>query len=289
MGSTNPPLVNGRSIPIGQRHQIRPGDRLRIGQYTIAVEFDDPDFPSTMLLDPATRALIDQETAGFDRTQVIVREAPATRATTVAVDELWRAFLDGAQVDLDLPQGPRPELMRLIGGLLRSLLSGVRRLAMARGEAHPESETAPLRSRDNNPLRFAADDRRALVSLLKPPATGFLPGPAAVEELLAELTQHSAASRAAAIALAERILGRIAPNALERRLGPDPLNKLALLRKARLWDSYVEELRAIGAGNSNASADMLRKAYGEALSAELAKMRKGRRRSEAASNSAAGS
>jgi type VI secretion system protein ImpI len=283
MGSTNPPLVNGRPIPVGQRHQIRPGDRLRIGQYTVAVEFEDPDFPSTMLLDPATRIAEHDEETSFERTQVIVREAAGLRSS-VAVEEFWRAFLEGAQIDLDLPQGPRPELMRLVGGILRSLLAGVRRLAMTRSEAHAEPDSAPLRSRDNNPLRFAADDRRALIALLKPPAVGFLPGSAAVDELLYDMTQHSAASRAAAISLAERILTRIAPTTLERRINSafPLLLRLPWVRKARLWDVYLEEMRTLGAGNGNASAEMLRKAYGEALAAELSRMRKARRREAAA-------
>jgi FHA domain-containing protein len=281
MGSTNPPLVNGRPIPAGQRHQIRPGDRLRIGQYTIAVEFEDPEFPPTLLLDPSTRIGQHQdEDTAVERTQVLVREAAGPRPGAAA-DEIWRAFLDGAQIELELPQGPRPELLRLVGVLLRTLLSGVRRIAVARTEIGADAaESAPLRSRDNNPLRFAADDRRAMVALLKPPPSGFLPGPAAVEDLLGDLSHHAAASRAAAIGISERILARIAPASLERRVGVGfpLLGLLPAFRKARLWDLYVEEMRALGAGNANAIADMLRKAYGETLASELARSRKGRRR-----------
>ena len=281
MGSTNPPLVNGKPIPLGQRHQIRPGDRLRIGQYTIAVEFEDPDFPQTMLLDPSTRiGEFEPETAA-DRTQVIVREAQGTR-TAVAVDELWRAFLDGAQIELELPQGPRPELMRTVGAVLRSLLAGVRKLAVTRpAEPSQDGADAPLRSRDNNPLRFAADDRRALVAMLKPPPPGFLPATAAIDDLLHDLSLHTSASRAAAIGLSEKILARIAPATLERRFASDLpfFARLPLVRKARLWQIYVDEMRALGAGNANASADMLRKAYADALAAELAR-RKNRRQAQ---------
>jgi hypothetical protein len=45
------------------------------------------------------------------------------------------------------------------------------------------------------------------------------------------------------------------------------------VRQARLWQIYVDEMRALGAGNANASADMLRKAYADALAAELARRR----------------
>ncbi|HUN92412.1 MAG TPA: type VI secretion system-associated FHA domain protein [Burkholderiaceae bacterium] len=294
MGSTNPPLVNGRPIPPGQRHQIRPGDRLRIGQYTIAVEFEDPDFPATQLLDPSTRMGLNGElddAANTERTQVLVRESLAVRPAASG-DEMWRSFLDGAQVELELPAPARPELLRTAGSLLRVLLAGVRRLAVPRAEGQGDSEATPLKSRNNNPLRFASDDRRAMAALLRTPPPGFLAGAAAIEDLLADLSNQSAASRAAAISMAERLLARIAPAALERRMverRAPSMGWFPLLRKARLWDAYVEEMRSMGAGNANAVAEMLRRAHAEALAAEIARMKKanGRRRETAPSGNTA--
>ena len=43
MGSPNPALVNGQSLAPGQKIELKRGDQLRVGDYTLAVAFNDPD------------------------------------------------------------------------------------------------------------------------------------------------------------------------------------------------------------------------------------------------------
>lgn len=292
MGSPNPSLVNGRAIPAGQRHQIRPGDQIRIGQYTIAVEFDDPDFPDTQIIDPPPRAGIDALQQA-DRTQLMARE-PAGVSGTGASDQIWQAFLAGAQVEFELAHRARPEMMRLIGSMLRGLVGGVYRLASAappesraRGDAAAAgggdraADGAVARSRSGNPLRLATDERRALLALLKPPLAGFTTGPAAIDEVLDELIQERSAARAT-IAAAERILARLAPAALQQRVDSDAAaglldGWLPMARKARLWEQYLEQLRQITGGRENLDPAALGKLLADTWDAEAARQRKPRR------------
>jgi predicted component of type VI protein secretion system len=288
MGSPNPSLVNGRAIPAGQRHQIRPGDQIRIGQYTIAVEFDDPDFPDTQIIDPAPRAGIEAALQA-DRTQLMAREPPGVPGAG-ASDQIWQAFLAGAQVEIDVAHRARPEMVRLIGSLLRGLVGGVYRLATqpppdarASGDARDRAaDSAPARSRPGNPLRLASDERRALLALLKPPLAGFTTGLAAIDEVLDELAQERIAARAT-IAAAERILVRLAPAALQRRVDSDAAaglldGWLPMARKARLWEQYLEQLRQITGGGENLDPAALGELLADAWAAEGARLRKPRRK-----------
>jgi len=281
MGSPNPPLVNGRAIPTGQRHQIRPGDQIRIGQYTIAVEFDDPDFPATQILDPSTRISIHEAQHGTERTQVLVRESPGVRGAPGA-DDSWQAFLAGAQIHADMPPHQRPEAMRLVGSLLRVLVGGLRRLALSPGDARfePDGDASAPRARPNNPIRFAADDKRAIGALLKPPTPGFLSGPAAIEELVAELIHDKAAARAALTAAAERLFARLAPSALEMRAAPAGawMAWFPSVRKRRLWDRYLAELRQLTGADEDTRPEALGKLFADACAAEAVRQRKARRK-----------
>lgn len=164
--------------------------------------------------------------------------APATPASVSAsTEELWRAFQEGAQISMDMPGGVKLDLMRSIGAMLRRAISGMRRLA---GQS--------TRSRSGNTLRLAADDARALAAALRPPVPGFLTGPMAVDELMSALEAQHAATQMAVRVVVDQALQRFEPTALESRLaGSGLLGLLPMLRKARLWDLYGAQHRALAA------------------------------------------
>src|SRR5258708_4819683 len=72
MGSRNVATINGKAVKVGNKAPLRPGDQVKIGHFTLAVGFDDPEFPATPIIDrgslPSDRAESD------DGTQVVVRE-----------------------------------------------------------------------------------------------------------------------------------------------------------------------------------------------------------------------
>jgi FHA domain-containing protein len=281
MGSTNPVVVNGKPIPTGQAHQIRPGDRIGIARYLLAVEFDDPDFPATQLLDPTTRGLaadIDEE--GSDRTQVISRLETPDRPAAPSVEALWKAFVEGARLQAELSQGLRPELMRNLGTMLRSVVTGARRLSPPRTQGTGrELDDAGAQPRQNNPVLVAGDDNRALLSLLRPPPPGFLPGPAAIDDLFDELAQQNAAQKAAMRVALERMLSRIEPVSIEKRAGEaDGSDALVpLRRKAKLWDTYLSLFRRPRPDTVAAWQESFGKLYTEAYVTELSRLKKQRR------------
>jgi len=304
MGSINPAAVNDRPLAPGQKLELRPGDRIRIADYLIAVEFDDEDFPTTIIVepDPATAAAAaDGATPGLEtadaaeRTQLAARMQAALGASRIppaTPDELWRAFQQGARVQVELPYGLRPELMHTIGAMLRSLVGGLRRLVLLRAEAKAEvdAELTQLRSKNNNPLKFASDDTRALTSLLRPPASSFMPGPVAVDDAMSDIAFHNAATMTAMRVAAERTLKRFEPQALESRLARGGMldSLLPMSRKARLWDLFLEQYRAISDEAQEGFREAFEHAFAEAYGQEVARLKRSQQQRTAPAQPAAG-
>jgi predicted component of type VI protein secretion system len=287
MGSINAATVNDRPLAPSQKLELRPGDRIRIADYLIAVEFDDADFPTTVVVEAedsgtgSTMPMAEPLDAA-ERTQLAGRALAANASAGLRIpatsDELWRAFQQGARVQVELPYGLRPEMMHTIGAMLRSLVGGLRRLVLLRTEAKQEvdAEVTQLRPRNNNPLKFATDDTRALASLLKPPAATFLPGPQAVDDAMSDIAFHSAATMTAMRVASERTLRRFEPAALESRLSRGGMldSLLPMSRKARLWDLFLEQYRTISDEAQEGFREAFEHAFTEAYEAEVARLKR---------------
>ncbi len=276
MGSPNPAQVNGHSLAPGQKIELKRGDQLRVGDYTLAADFQDPDSATANVFDQALPRADDFS----DRTQLVPRLAPMgsfqTRAP-VSGDELWAAFSEGAQVQIDLPHGVQPELMRVIGVLLRASVIGLRRLLQIRSAAKRDvdADLTQIRTRNNNPLKFASDDGRSLAALLRPPMHGFMPGPTAIQDAIDDLESHSIASAAALRVAMQETLTRFDPERLTQRLtAPGVLDSLLpMSRKARLWEHYLEQHRAIRREAEQNFEDVFMRAFAEAYESEVARMK----------------
>ncbi len=124
--------------------------------------------------------------------------------------------------------------LRQAGALLQAVVAGLRALLMARSLVKRgfRIEQTLLKSRDNNPLKFAASDELALASLLDPHSESLQ----AVREAIDDLTEHEIAVMSATQSAALAMLGRLAPAALE---DDDPGGGLLPgAQEKRLWASY---------------------------------------------------
>ncbi|HEX5686603.1 MAG TPA: type VI secretion system-associated FHA domain protein TagH [Ideonella sp.] len=162
---------------------------------------------------------------------------------------LWRAFCDGAGIKLDPPQGLNPDLMRVIGGLLRTAVGGSLQLMAVRAATKHElrAEVTVIQPRNNNPLKFSPDAQAALEQLLQPPVRGFLDGPAAMDDAMHDLIGHAIGSMAGTRAALEGVLRRFAPTELENKLVARSVldSVLPINRKAKLWELYLQHFEAI--------------------------------------------
>jgi len=240
MGSRNAATINGRALKAGTKELLRPGDEVRIGRFLLAVEFDDPDFPATQVIDRPLQQVEPDEDS--QPTRIAFRDGTGSGAPKSKEELLLSAFREGAGVQLDLPAGLRPEFMRTLGQVLRALAAGVRSLTWEReplqGESSSDKRRARLRRAD--PIRAAAEDARWLAALLTAGEDGAGAPDGQVQEMIDDLAARLAAMRAAANAAVEQTESSLSPAALEERLQTSLFldELLPMRRKARLWDLY---------------------------------------------------
>jgi FHA domain-containing protein len=274
MGSPNPIAVNGKMLQSGQRVELNGGDRIQIAHYTVGADIGEPQ-----------PALAEEEVSWDDgadaeeRTRLVVdRSAVAAAGGPAATSaELWAAFEEGARLQLELPQGLRPEMMRNIGAVLRGAVTALRKQLGLRMLVRRDSDadSAAIRSKNNNPLKFALDDARAITALIKPPLPTFLAGPAAVDETSGDLEAHMRATMFAMRAASQQLLARLDPAFLEKKLASGGMfdSLLPARRKAALWDAFVEQLREI-AGGPGGFDDTFNRVFLAAYDHEITRLRR---------------
>lgn len=156
----------------------------------------------------------------------------------------WDALCAGAGLPRTPPLDDPLRQMDALGRLLRGTVDGLLQLIAVRAETRHElrAGVTTIRQRDNNPLKFSPDGGAALEQLLGEPLRGFLDGPAAVDDAMADLVGHAIGSVAGLRAAVEGMLERFAPQALEARLSGGSVfdSLLPGARKARLWDLYLQ-------------------------------------------------
>jgi predicted component of type VI protein secretion system len=254
MGSRNAASVNGKALKAGTKEALRPGDKVRIGHFTLAVYFDDPDFPATQIIDRRSLQMARDEDEG---STLAVREATGSRGASSS-NELLEAFQIGAGIDLEMPIGLRPEFMMTLGKLLRTLVGGLHYLSSQRMRLRDEPSdrnSNPL-ARHIDPIRAAAEETRLLATLLKPGAIGSDKPQARVQETIEDLAARIAAMRAAVDATLEQAEAKFSPAAMEARLERSLVldELLPMRRKARLWDLYRRTHGSAAAAPTNGGA-----------------------------------
>lgn len=200
--------------------------------------------------------------------------APVDAAGQAAADALWQAFIKGVGVAVEQPERVRPQLMTTLGTMVRTMVDGLRELVQLRARAKAEfnAERTQIKRRDNNPLKFSRDTDVALKALLSPPRTGFMPGPAAIEDALKDLQVHQNATMAGMRAAHEALIAQFTPERIERRLsGGRLLDALVPSRRsAQLWELYVAQFRAMQQEASAHSDEVFQRAFLDAYERETA-------------------
>jgi predicted component of type VI protein secretion system len=256
MGSRNAASVNGKALKAGNKEALRPGDKVRIGHFTLAVYFDDPEFAATQVIDHrSVRAALAED---GDST-VAVRHATSLRDDASST-ELLEAFKHGAGIDVELPIGRRAEFMRSLGKLMRTLVGGLHYLSSQRMRLRddPSDRSSHPQARHIDPIRAAAEETRLLTTLLKPGATGSDKPQTRVQETIEDLAARIAALRMAVDAALGEAEARLSPAAMESRLGRSLVldELLPMRRKARLWDLYRRTYGAAAVGTTDGRSDV---------------------------------
>lgn len=279
MGSRNAAAINGKALKAGAKQALRPGDKVKIGHFLLAVDFDDPDFPATQIID--RRALRLEARTDDESTHLIVREGGGHGAASNT--GLMDAFLDGAGIQLKGVEGLKPDFMRTVGLMLRALVSGMHRLSSQRlrFRDEPSGNRGDPNGRHIDPIRAGAEEARLLTNLLKPGSIGSDQPHTRVQEMVEDLVARIAAMHAAVDTALEQTEATLSPAAVEQRLRASLFldELLPMRRKARLWDLYLRTHAGNAEGKSESRGSGARQVFNHAFTrayeAEMSRLRRG--------------
>jgi type VI secretion system protein ImpI/type VI secretion system protein len=173
----------------------------------------------------------------------VPRTAPVPDA--VALDEAGplAAFFAGAGLEDAKP--PKPLLaMREAGAAFRAFVSGLRRVLIARAEVKSafRIDQTMVRSRGNNPLKFAVSDEDALAALLGIGRRTDMGAADAVEGALRDIRLHELATMAAMQEAMTELLGKLDP---AQFLAAAEGGFLPAQKRARAYDLYEAEFKKL--------------------------------------------
>ena len=223
--------------------------------------------------DPATppspqSATVEPEPAALQPVPVpALRLAPVPPASdAVAVggspQDALAAFIEGAGLQ-GTAQGDPAELLRGLGGAFRAMVTGLRRMMIARAAIKGEFriEQTMIRPAGNNPLKFSADDEDALAGLLGIGRRSDMTAQDAVADALRDMRMHELAVSSAMQQAVHHLLDELAPARVAGRIEPETLDALPGRRKARSWDAY----EALHATVTQALADDFDSVFGKSF------------------------
>ncbi len=167
--------------------------------------------------------------------------APASAAASAHAHDAARAFLRGAGVeDLTINDDELVETMERLGGVMFTLISGLRDILMTRTSIKSEFriEKTELAAGGNNPLKFALSPEHAVEFIIKP-RKGYMPASAAVDEALGDIKAHEVAMVTGMEAAIKDVLARLDPKTLEEKIGKGGgFADMLKGRKSRYWETY---------------------------------------------------
>lgn len=204
--------------------------------------------------------------------------APAQWSQVSAGDAaLLQAFLAGLNVpDLEIEGGMTPELMNLLGKLMREMTQGTLDLLLARSLTKREvrAEMTMIEVRENNPLKFSPTVEVALTHLLAPPMRGFLPPIKAVKGAYDDLRSHQLGFMAGIQGALAGVLARFNPEQLEKRLTQKSVidSLLPMNRRAKLWDLFSDLYEEISKEAEDDFHALFGKEFVKAYEEQIAKL-----------------
>lgn len=198
--------------------------------------------------------------------------APSPVPATASPD-LLQALLEGLAVPGLRLDGLTPDLMRLMGELLRESTRGAVELLAARAALKREmrAEVTMIVAKQNNPLKFSPSADVALQHLLSPTMAGFMPATPAVRDAFNDLRAHQLGVMAGMKAALDGVLQRFDPAQLESKLTrkSDITSLIPAMRKARLWELFQELFSQLSSEAQDDFDELFGKAFLRAYEAQL--------------------
>jgi FHA domain-containing protein len=193
-------------------------------------------------------------------------------------DALTDAFLRGAGLaPTALPNGLTPEIMTVIGSLLRSATAGAVDMLAARAATKREVQASVtiISVQANNPLKFLPNADSALLQLLGKKMPGFMRADVAMRDAFDDLRAHEVGVIAGTRAALTEVLGKFDPAILADKLTRGSMleSLIPSARKAKLWDLYLERYLQIRREAEDDFQSIFGRAFVQAYERETARIK----------------
>ena len=214
-------------------------------------------------------------------TPVPPRVAPAVAMAPVVAaspDALTDAFLRGAGLAPSvLPHGLTPEILTIVGSLLRSATAGAVDMLAARAATKREVQASVtiISVQANNPLKFLPNADAALLQLLGKKMPGFMRADVAMRDAFDDLRAHEVGVIAGTRAALTEVLGKFDPAVLGDKLAKGSVleSLMPSARKAKLWDMYLERYLQIRREAEDDFQSIFGRAFVQAYERETARIK----------------
>jgi FHA domain-containing protein len=210
----------------------------------------------------------------------VVQIAANLRSTAVpsTPDALTAAFLQGAGLPASaLPQGLTPEVMNMVGSILRSATGGAIDMLSARAATKREVQASVtiISVQANNPLKFMPNVDAALTQLLGKKMPGFMRADVAMRDAFDDLRAHEVGVIAGTRAALTEVLGKFDPTVLGDKLARGSVleSLMPSARKAKLWDKYLERYVQIRSEAEDDFQSIFGRAFVQAYESETARIK----------------
>ncbi|TMM54137.1 type VI secretion system-associated FHA domain protein TagH [Sulfitobacter sabulilitoris] len=192
-------------------------------------------------------------------------------------DAASRAFLDALGAgDLKILDDDLVETMTRLGGVLNTMIGGVREILMTRQSIKSEfrMQQTVISAGANNPLKFSVSVDQAIEAMTRPAVKGYLPAATAAEEALDDIKAHEVAMMTGMEAALKGVLARLEPRKLAERIAADSsLRSVLTNKKARYWDVFEAQYGEISDQAENDFHDLFSKEFSRAYQAQLDRLK----------------
>lgn len=206
----------------------------------------------------------------------VAKPATPTPAASGQAHDAARAFLRGAGVeDLTISDEELIETMERLGGVMFTLISGLRDILMTRTSIKSEFriEKTELAAGGNNPLKFSLSPEHAVEFIIKP-RKGYMAASAAVDEALGDIKAHEVAMVTGMEAAIKDVLGRLDPKTLEEKIGKGGgFADMLKGRKSRYWETYEKLYAEISEQAEHDFHEFFSKEFAKAYKKQLERLK----------------
>lgn len=231
---------------------------------------------------PAMHAAREKEAAVTDSSGM--EKKVSAKKPDDGYEGLLQAFFAGAGIEPGQSLALTPQLMNLIGRLLRESTQGTLDLLQARTLTKREiqAEMTMIAPKENNPLKFSPDVEAALTHLLMPRGQGgqgFMQPVQAMQDAYDDLRIHQFGFMAGMRAALSAVLEHFSPDQLQQRLTQKTVfdSLFPMNHRAKLWDLFIEQYDTISREAQEDFHVMFGREFLRAYEAQIARLGKGGR------------